>query len=117
MSVGKLSLKTTIEHASWEFFHLCRAAGFLFDQGTERSGFAVCSVGAAAGEDERGAQQASVRHSGQTAVRVQREAAAPPEGKDVRLGGQGRRATETDGGVAHATPSQLSTSASLSVSL
>lgn len=45
--------------------------------------------GEAEGKDERRAQQAPLRHRGQAAVRVQREAAAPPEGEDGRPGGKG----------------------------
>jgi len=47
------------------------------------------AAGSSAGEDERGAQQEAVRHCGSAAERVQREAAAAPQGEDGGLGGKG----------------------------
>lgn len=49
------------------------------------------AAGPAEGKDERRAQQASLGHGGPTPHRVQRAAAAAPEGEDVGSGGEGPR--------------------------
>lgn len=52
-------------------------------------------VGETEREDERGAQQASVRDGGQAPLRVQRETPAPPQREDVGSGRQGDTQTSS----------------------
>lgn len=46
-------------------------------------------AGSAEGKDERGAQQATLGHGGQTPHRVQRASSAPPEGENGSSRGEG----------------------------